>query len=89
MKRYQNNNTMPQETTTAGALTDGKVAPKEDTTIYATGVKTSKMDSSFHKKGEKIVCHRVLADRLVKEGKATREAPTETPVKDGGKQVEL
>lgn len=56
--------------TTENAVVDGGtlVRPKEDTVIYGT-------EGSLLGKGVKHIVHRVLAEKLIKKGQATKDEP--------------
>jgi len=72
---------MPQELTTENAvLTGGKVKPQDDVTIYGTDV------SSFLETGKPYVVHSALAEKLIKQGKATKTGPKKD--KEGGNKDE-
>lgn len=63
---------MPQELNTkmVKPLDDKtKVRPYETVTVYATS------KGGFHKEGEELVVHPLLAEKLITQGKATDKAP--------------
>lgn len=63
--------------TTKNSLTMAtiKVKPNEDVTVYSTGL------TSHYESGAPITVHAALAEKLIKQGKATKDAPTAKTVK--------
>lgn len=61
----------------------GVIRPKEMVTVYATAI-LGDHKSNGYKTGDPMEVHRVLADKLVEAGKATREDPNAK--KEGGKK---
>jgi hypothetical protein len=59
---------MAQEEIKGGPLKDGEVRPFDTTTVYATA-------KSGMAVGSPMEVHPALAEKLVKSGKATKEAP--------------
>lgn len=53
-------------------LKDGMIRPNDMTTVYSTG------QGGFTKAGEAMEVHTVLAEKLISDGKATKEPSSET-----------
>jgi hypothetical protein len=70
-------NIKPLDTENAVKGADIKVRPKEDVTVFATA------GQPFHKEGEPVVMHRVLAQKLIEHGKFTA---TSLKAKKGDKE---
>lgn len=52
-----------------------QVRPYEKTKVYATGT------GGYHKAGEELEVHPLLAEKLLAAGKATKEAPKDKKAK--------
>lgn len=66
--------------TTKALIKPGLVRPNDTVTVY------SAPKDPYHKDGQAIEVHKLVAEKLVKAGKATLEAPKEeAETKKGGK----
>lgn len=52
-------------------MAEVKVKPREDVKIYGTG------KSKFLPAGKEVVVHRIVAEKLINLGRATKDAPKE------------
>lgn len=70
---------MAQEIENKEPISDNRVKPQDNVTLYAT-------EGSVRKTGTKFTAHRILAEKLIANGKATKTAPKkEGKEGDGGK----